>query len=96
VRINPDAGKAIFEAAQAKFGGENVRRDTYKQKRGPMLFPILLKDGRIVDSGKLSEVLAHLPVVDIDYVFIRPDLLKDGIAWLRDERERLIEPRKEN
>jgi HD superfamily phosphohydrolase len=91
VQINPEAGRVVSEAAQKQFGAENVRRDAYTQKRQPTLFPVLCKNERIVDSGKLSEVLGHLPVVDIDYVFIRPDLLNGALAWLHDNRQRLIQ-----
>jgi len=96
VRLNPEAGKAIFEAAQAKFGVQNVRRDHYAQEREPTLFPVLLKDGRITSAEKLSEVLQHLPVVAVDYVFIRPDLWKDATAWLAANRDQLIQACKEN
>jgi HD superfamily phosphohydrolase len=96
VRINPEAGKAIFEAAQEKFGTENVRRDDYKQKREATRFPVLLRDGRIAIAEEHSEVLQHLPVVAIDYVFVRPDFLNDATGWLNAEREQLIQARKED
>jgi len=96
VRINPDSGKAIYEAAQAKFGVENVRCDDYSQKREPTLFPVLLKDGRITSADKLSEVLQHLPVVAVDFVFIRPDLVKDATNWLQANRHQLIQAGKES
>jgi HD superfamily phosphohydrolase len=91
VQMNPEAGRVVWEAAQEQFGADNVRRDAYREKRQPTLFPVLCKDGRIADSGKLSEVLGHLPVVDIDYVFVRPDLLKGALAWLDENRQRLIQ-----
>jgi uncharacterized protein len=96
VRVNPEAGKAVFEAAQGKFGAENVRRDHYPRKREPTLFPVLLKDGRIASAEKLSEVLQHLPVVAVDYVFIRPDLWKDAATWLSAIRDQVIQARKES
>jgi HD superfamily phosphohydrolase len=91
VQMNPEAGRKVLEAAQKQFGAENIRRDAYTQKRQPTLFPVLCKDGRTVDSGKLSEVLGHLPVVDIDYIFIRPDLLDGARAWLHENRPGLIQ-----
>lgn len=95
VRVNPNAGQAIFQAAQAKFGAENVRLDSYTQKREPVLFPVLHKDGRVVAADQLSEVLQHLPLVAVDFVFINPDLLKGAIAWLEAERKLLIQAPKE-
>ena len=91
VRVNPNAGQAIFEAARAKYGAAHVRHDSYTQKREPVLFPVLCKDGRVVTADQLSEVLQHLPVVAVDFVFINPDLLNDATAWLQANREQLIQ-----
>jgi HD superfamily phosphohydrolase len=95
VRVNPEAGKAVFEAAGSGFGADNVRRDHYTQKREPTLFPVLLRDGRVESAEKLSEVLQHLPVVAVDFVFIHPGLLKDAANWLAENRADLIRPPKE-
>ncbi|MFI5455718.1 MAG: hypothetical protein ACHRXM_09730 [Isosphaerales bacterium] len=43
-----------------------------------------------------SRWLQHLPVVAVDYVFIRPDLWKDATAWLTANRDQLVQARKEN
>jgi len=95
VRVNPNAGKAVFDAASGRFGTENVRHDSYTQKRDPLLFPVLCKDGRVVTANQLSEVLQHLTVVAVDFVFIKPDLLKEATAWLQANREQIIQPPKE-
>ena len=95
VRINPDAVKEIFKAAQEKYGAEKVRLDSYKQKQALMSFPVLCKDDRVVTADQLSEVLQHLPVVAVDYVFIDPDLLNDAINWLKSNREQLIQAPRE-
>jgi HD superfamily phosphohydrolase len=95
VKVNPEAGQAVFQGAKAEFGEENVRHDKYTQKREASVFPVLLRDGRIASSEKLSEVLQHLPVVAVDYVFIRADLLKDATHWLTANRDQLIQAPKE-
>jgi HD superfamily phosphohydrolase len=95
IRVNPEAGKAVFEAAQSRFGADNVRRDHYTQKREPTLFPVLLKDGRVTAAEKLSGVLQNLPVVDFDYVFIKPDLCAQALEWLRANLAEIIQPPKE-
>ncbi|MGP0067082.1 MAG: HD domain-containing protein [Isosphaeraceae bacterium] len=95
VKVNPEAGQAVFEGAKVEFGEENVRYDKYTQKREASVFPVLLRDGRIASAEKLSEVLQHLPVVAVDYVFIRADLLKDANPWLTVNRDQLIQARKE-
>lgn len=96
VRINPEAGRAIFEAARARFSDRNVRHDSYTQKREPVLFPVHCKDGSVVTADKLSEVLQHLPMVVVDFVFIEPDLLKEATAWLQASREQIIQAPTEN
>ncbi|MBA2226044.1 MAG: HD domain-containing protein [Gemmataceae bacterium] len=90
VKVNPDAGAAVAAAAQEKFGPDNVRRDAYTQKRPATLFPVLHRDGQILDAGKLSEVLEHLPVVTVDFVYIRPDLRNEAKQWLRQNRGVII------
>jgi uncharacterized protein len=96
VRVNPNAVDAIFRAAQAGFGAENVRHDSYAQPREPVLFPVLRKDGRVITADRASEVLQHLPVVSVDFIFIKPDLLEDATAWLQANRERIIQEPKED
>ena len=61
-----------------------------------MLFPVHCKDGRVVSADQLSEVLQHLPVVAVDFVFIHPELLDDAIAWLKKKRRQLIQAPKED
>lgn len=106
VQINPYAGHVIFEAVKQKFGAENVRHDGPVEKKEEkkeekpkkersQFFPVLCRGDRIIDSGKASEVLQRLPSVKWDFVFINPDLLEPGIAWLKENREKLIQPPKE-
>jgi HD superfamily phosphohydrolase len=95
VAVNPEAGRAIYEAAQEQFGGENVRHDKYTQKGGASDFPVLRKDGRIASAIALSDTLRQLPVLAIDFVFVLPDKWKDAEPWLRNHRDALIRPKEE-
>jgi HD superfamily phosphohydrolase len=95
VRTNTEAGQAVYDAARAKFGDENVRRDSYTQKREATRFPVLLRDERIGVAEEHSDVLRELPVVAIDYVFIKPDLLEMAGSWLKAERESIIQAKRE-
>jgi HD superfamily phosphohydrolase len=95
VRVNPNAGNAVFGAATERFGNDNVRHDSYTEERDPVAFPVLCKDGRVVTANQLSDVLQHLPLVAVDFVFINPDLLKEATAWLQANREQIIQPPKE-
>jgi HD superfamily phosphohydrolase len=87
-------GHAIYEAATAMFGAENVRYDG-PMKNGengpsgesPTSFPVLFREGRVVNSRKVSEILSP---VRCDFVFIHPDLLEIARAWLEANRVALI------
>lgn len=90
VKINPDSGKIIYQAACDTFGKENVRYDKYIGKGGSLHFPVKTKDGRVVSSHTISETISNLPVVAVEYVFISPDLYDDAESWLKQNRNELI------
>ena len=87
---NPDAGEAIYHAASREFGAENVRHDRYTQKGSATAFPVRLRDGRIVSSLAVSEVLNRLPLVNLDYVFVAPEIGSEAEEWLERKREEII------
>jgi hypothetical protein len=82
----------VFEAAEKYFGSEMVRYDEYRQKGEIHDFPVSTRDGRIVSSINLSEVLKKLPILAIDYVFIAPEKKKEAKVWLEKNREKIIKP----
>ncbi len=85
-----EAGLAIYTAASAAFGEENVRHDRPKIPASQVAFPVLEPDGRIVSSLLKSDALRHIPEVAVDTVYIHPDLLDAGRAWLNENRESII------
>lgn len=89
---NPQAARKIFDAAKEKFGDDAVRYDSYRMGGGVTDFPVLSKDRRIVSALSMSETISHLPFVAIDFVFIDPERLNDGKAWLEKERAAIIQP----
>jgi len=92
IKINPDAVKLIKEAAEEKFGKNNIRYDRYIQENSVMDFPVLLKDDSVVSSLSLSQVLGKLPVVAIEYVFVdpNPDLMDKVKKWLYKNKKEII------
>jgi HD superfamily phosphohydrolase len=86
-----EAGLAVYTAACAKFGEENVRHDRPKVSASQVAFPVLEPDGRIVSSLLKSDALRYIPEVAVDTVYIRPGLLGAGRAWLNENRESIIE-----
>jgi len=92
---NPECGEAVYKAACKKFGEGVVRHDRYTQKGSDVVFPVRNRDGRIVSSFAASDVLQKVPLVNIDYVFISPEKRPEAEAWLKQERENIITPEKE-
>jgi len=96
VELNPDAVNCIYGAAVAQFGSENVRMDSYTQRGGGPDFPVLTPDRRVVSSLSLSQTLKSLPVVAVDYVFVRPSLRDGAAKWLEQNRSSIISEAKES
>ena len=95
VEINPEAGKAVFEALGAEFGAEKFRHDRYYQGSGATDFPVRLRDGQIVSSLAMSETLNRVPVVSIDYVFAERSIFDRAKKWLNQHRPEIIKPAEE-
>lgn len=87
---NRDAAKAVHKGLCDDFGEQLVRYDEYFQKGGAPDFPVLGRDGRIVSSLKLSDVLNHIPLVAVNYVFGEQSRLREMLAWVNDNRDRII------
>jgi HD superfamily phosphohydrolase len=96
VATNPEAARAIFEAARGKFDDTFVHYDSYKERNRGLDFPVLTRDGRIVSCLGVSDTLKNVPVVAVDYVFIAPHLRTDAEAWLKEHRQAVIAPKSED
>jgi len=81
-QIRLDAGALIFAAVKAKFGGENVRFDTYRQKSNSSDFPVLC-DGDVVQSSlSQSETLVKVPLTAVDFIFCAKDCAEEARQWI--------------
>ncbi len=90
LRINPGAGRRVFDELCSRYGAAAVRLDSYTAKNSVAEFPVLCSDGRIFSSYDLSETIQRLPIASFDYVFIRPDLVKDAEEWLMKNRRDIV------
>jgi hypothetical protein len=90
LRVNPNPARAIFKAAQEAFGEDLVRYDSYEQGSGTIDFPVLCHDGRVESAPSVSQVVARLPVLVIDYVFIDPSRREEAARWLHQNRDDII------
>jgi hypothetical protein len=88
--VNPEAASAIFTAAVKNFGAECIRSDKYTQKGGSHDFPVLQRDGNSVHSMDLSGTLGAIPIVAIEYVFIKPEKRQEAEKWLEENQAAII------
>jgi hypothetical protein len=93
VRVNPEAGEAVFDAVCEQFGLKHCRHDRYSQRSGAPDFPVLTKDGRIASSLAMSQTLNQLEAVSVDFVFVDPKILDDARTWLQANRRAVITPK---
>ena len=91
LRINPEAGKAIGHALSEKYGTETVKLDNYVPSRSSFEFPVLQSDGRIGTSQDVSDLLGHIPITAIDFVFVDPSIRTEAQAFIRGNRESILD-----
>ena len=90
-KINPNAAKAVYDAACKIYGEDSLRRDKYTQEGGRQSFPVLHR-GKILQSTDLSGTLKEIPIVATDFVFIDRDHLDIAEKWLEKEHDNIIKP----
>jgi hypothetical protein len=54
-----------------------------------------MRDNRVSLSSMMSEVLTHLPVVDVDYVFAEKSIVDLAKRWIEKHRTEIIKSTKE-
>lgn len=89
--LHSNPGEVIAAAAMKKFGEATIRYSRPKIKDIATDFPVRTRDGRIAPAITVSDVLAKLNPISIDYVFIDLDSLKSASEWLVTERQKILE-----
>lgn len=87
---NTEAGQAVYRSASEKFGEQHFRHDRPPQRGSSTVFPVKTRDGRIMPSLAVSDVLKRLPPVNIDFVLVAPELRSKAEKWLRENRDEII------
>ncbi|MFZ2146434.1 MAG: HD domain-containing protein [Sedimentisphaerales bacterium] len=90
--INPSAAESVYAKLSEKFSKDKFKLDSYTQKGGSEIFPVQIKDGRILQSNVLSDTLQKVPIVAIDYVFADRTILEDAEKWLEENHDEIIQP----
>jgi HD superfamily phosphohydrolase len=95
LKINPEAGDAVFGSLSTQFGADHFRHDRYHQSVGPPDFPVQLRNGEIVSSLDASKALNHVPIVSVDYVFADRSTFSEASEWLKAHRTEIVKPQEE-
>ena len=83
---HPNTGQLVYDAAIKEFGAEVVRHDSYSQEAPYIDFPVLTREKTILYARELSNVLANLPPLTIDYVFVAPEILSTAQQWQKTQK----------
>ena len=86
-----EAGAAVYEDLCRSFGEDSIRRDRYLQRRRSAEFPVELRNGDIVSSITLSEVLNRIPEPKIDSIFAEASILEAARLSLQVNRKTTIQ-----
>lgn len=94
LELHPEPGRVLYDALISEFGEEVGRRflryDGYAQKESGMEFPVQMRDGTIVSSVALSQVLSQIPLVAVEYIFAADDVLSQVKSWLDKNKEDVL------
>jgi uncharacterized protein len=91
VALYPEAARAVYRAAQEKFGSELIRFGQSRKRAGDTEFPVRDRDGRSESSLALSQVLRGLPESRAEYVYVVRERRKDAQKWVRENKHDIIE-----
>ena len=86
LKMNPESGRLVFEAACKKFGDAAVRRDRRSAGGAAIDFPVGMSDDRISSARAVSSVIDDIPDTAFDYVFVDPDREDEAKRWRDKER----------
>lgn len=93
VEINPEAGKAVFDELRQEFGEDHFRYDRLRQGGGEFGFPVRRRDGEVVSSLTVSEILKAVPTISAEYVFADREVTDAAAAWLVEKKDDIIKLR---
>jgi uncharacterized protein len=85
------AVSAVHDALRSRYTPDQVRFGRSPKRGDPPDFPVMERGGTVASSLSLSEILGRLPVARDEYVFMPTELRDEAMAWLKDERERIVD-----
>ena len=85
---NPVA--AIADACSEEYGADKVCRYTYQQPNPITEFPVVDSLDQIESSHSVSIPLRQIPVVNVGYVLIDPDVAGKARDWIRSNKNSIL------
>lgn len=82
--------EAVFRAAAAECGEEMVHKSDYTQSTAELGFPVLEPAGNVVSSHEISNVLHNIPIVDVGYILVAPEIAVYAIQWFGENKESIL------
>jgi uncharacterized protein len=95
LRVNPEAARYVADWLKGELGVTNVVYDNVPGKSSAQSFPVLTRDGRIVDSTLFSEVFSKGLKNPVDFVFCNPDMREKAEKLLKNNIDIIIQPKGE-
>ena len=95
IRKNPKATAAVAKFLVDKFGADSVHLFIHPETNTRLDFPVRLMDGRVISSLDASTVLANIPVVMVEFVFVSGERQKEAETVVKNEIANIIKPQQE-
>ena len=81
---------ALFEVVASKNGEDQVYKSEYTQSTPDSKFPVHVPEGNVVSSHEISNVLHDIPIVDVGFILVAPEIVEDTSEWLAKDRESIL------
>ena len=85
-----DPLEAVFEAVASRHGAEMAYKSEYTQSTPDSRFPVRNTEGNVVSSHEISIVLRHIPIVDVGFILVAPEIVESASKWLDEAREPIL------
>jgi HD superfamily phosphohydrolase len=90
--INVDAAAQVADALVERYDADAIRHDRYAKVDETVDFSIERRDGKVVSSTSVSELLRHVPAARTESVFCSRHHLADARQWLAEHHQEIIAP----
>lgn len=77
----------MYNALTSVFQNDQFKFDYFREKSSIRDFPVLLSDGKVGSSVRLSELLKGLPVTSVFYIFADELVCRDMEKWIEANKE---------